>query len=78
MGFETAKLYLDAHEAGLLSTDAGKAMDLANNQAGILAAETLKRTGKISAASIEEEAIKQLKAEKLIVLKPGNGLRGTK
>lgn len=76
LGPEMAKQYLDAHEAGLPASDPGRAMDLANNQSGILAAEALKKQGKCTEETIEKEGIHLLKSGKLVVLKPGNPSRG--
>lgn len=76
LGSETAKKYLDAHEAGLPTSDQGRAMDLANNHAGILATESLKKRNQCTLEEIEREALKALNSKKLVVLKPGNAPRG--
>lgn len=72
LGPELAQKFLDAHEAGLPASDQGRAMDLANNRAGILAAELLKRRTQCTLEGIESEAMKALTTKKLVVLKPGN------
>lgn len=76
LGPEMAKKYLDAHEAGLSTSDEGRAMDLANNHAGVLAAESLKKRNLCTLEEIERDAMKALKAKKLVILKPGNAPRG--
>lgn len=47
-------------------------MDLANNQSGVLAAVSLKKQDKCNLKNIEYEALKALKEQKLVILKPGN------
>lgn len=70
LGSDTAKLFLDAHEASGNTQDASRAMDLANNRAGLLAAEKLKRNDKLSEMSIEQEALQALREKSLVVLSP--------
>jgi hypothetical protein len=71
VGSDLAKKFLDAHE----SKDKGesKSMDLANNRAGLLAAELLQKQGKFTEEKIEQEALKELKEGTLIVVNPKGG-----
>lgn len=78
LGPDLAKTFLDAHEAGAPTSDPDRAMDLANNQSGLLAAESLKRQGKCTEENIVNAALTALRSKKLVVLKPGNSLRGKK
>lgn len=45
-------------------------MDLANNRAGLLAAEELKKTGKLNLEEIEKAAMRELRGRSLVVLHP--------
>lgn len=67
---EMAKKFLDAHESNEPDSDPGKAMDLANNRAGLLAAESLLKAGKLNEEEIEKAALDELRNKTLIVLKP--------
>ncbi len=70
LGANLAKEFLDAHESEDSSENPSKAMDLANNRAGILAAEKLINSGKFSLDAVKQEALKGIKDGTLIVLKP--------
>jgi hypothetical protein len=70
---EMAKKFLDAHESNEPDSDPGKAMDLANNRAGLLAAESLLKAGKLNQEEIEKAALNELRNKTLIVLKPKGG-----
>jgi hypothetical protein len=72
LGPDLAKEFLDAHEFGQTG-EPGSAMDLANNRAGLLTAEKLRREGKLNQDEVEKEAIKALKEKTLVVLKPKGG-----
>ena len=71
IGSDLAKKFLDAHESN--DKGASKSMDLANNRAGLLAAERLQRQDRFSEAEIEKEALKELKEGTLIVVNPKGG-----
>ncbi|NBX76563.1 MAG: hypothetical protein EBQ92_08405 [Proteobacteria bacterium] len=73
LGPEMAKKFLDAHESNQGSDNAERAMDLANNRAGLLAAERLQKNGSLTEDQIEKEALAALKDGTLIVLKPKGG-----
>jgi hypothetical protein len=73
LGPEMAKKFLDAHESNQGIDNAEKAMDLANNRAGLLAAEKLQKNGDLTDEQIENEALAALKDGTLIVLKPKGG-----
>ncbi len=68
-----AKKFLDAHESNQGIDNAEKAMDLANNRAGLLAAEKLQKNSTLTDEQIENEALAALKDGTLIVLKPKGG-----
>ena len=70
LGPDLAKEFLDAHEADSSGDDPDKAMDLANNRAGLLAAEHLRKEKRLTDAEIEREAEEALAGKTLIVLKP--------
>ena len=73
LGPDTAKIFLDAHETGQKGDSADRAMDLANNRAGILAAERLRTGGSLDNEHIEKEALNALKEGSLIILKSKGG-----
>lgn len=75
LGPDMAKIFLDAHEAGQSEDKAERAMDLANNRAGLLAAERLRKNGTLDEAPIENEALNALNDGTLIILKPKGGPR---
>lgn len=75
LGSDLAKVFLDAHEAGQSKDSAERAMDLANNRAGLLAAERLRKNQTLDEVHIEKEALRALKDGTLIVLKPKGGIR---
>lgn len=66
-----AKGVLDAHENNPKEPLDQKAMDLANNRAGIFAAEQLVKNKNFTAHELKKEFLKQLKEGSLIVIKPG-------
>lgn len=67
-GAENAKKFLDAHEDNPRQPEAEKAMDLANNRAGILEAEKFIKLKKMSDQDVERMALKELRERKLSVL----------
>lgn len=74
IGPELAKDFLDAHEMN--GKDApGKAMDLANNRAGLLVSEQLRKEGRLTDTEIESECIKAMKDHTLIILKPKGDIK---
>lgn len=70
VGVDQAQKFLDAHEANPRQTQEAKAMDLANNRAGLLEAQRLQQQGKLDLEHVEESALEHLKYKKLIILKP--------
>lgn len=72
---DLAKKFLDAHEANEPDSDPGRAMDLANNRAGLLAAERLSKANKLNDEEIEKAAIDELRNKTLIILKPKGGFQ---
>lgn len=72
LGAERAQLYLDAHEENPLQPPAERAMDLANNRGGILGAQRLMKNNKsFDLKSLEQSALDDLRARRLIILNPG-------
>jgi hypothetical protein len=71
LGSEMAQTFLDAHEENSLQSNEEKAMDLANNRGGILAAQKLQKENKLELKNIENKALEDLRANKLIIIKPG-------
>lgn len=69
-GPEIAQKILDAHEDGADQPIEEKAMDLANNRAGLLACERLKKQNKCLGPSLMEEFKLDLNARRLVILKP--------
>ena len=67
MGF--AQMFLDAHENNIYQTETEKAMDLANNRAGLLESGRLEKQKKLNLKNLEKAALKHLREQKLIVLK---------
>ena len=74
LGPDFEKNLLDAHEAEPNQPIDQKSMDMANNRAGILAANQLIRLNQYSNEKIVEIFMRDLKQGKLIVLKPGRNL----
>ena len=72
---DLAKKFLDAHEANDLDSDPDKAMDLANNRAGLLAAERLSKANKLNDEEIEKAALEELQNKTLVVLKHKGGFQ---
>lgn len=66
-----AKSVLDAHENNPKEPLDQKSMDLANNRAGIFAAEQLLKNKNFSLPELKKEFLKQLKDGSIIVIKPG-------
>jgi hypothetical protein len=71
LGSEMAQTFLDAHEENSLQSIEEKAMDLANNRGGILAAQKLQKENKLDLKNLENKALEDLRANKLIIIKPG-------
>ncbi|MBN8554788.1 MAG: hypothetical protein J0L93_05030 [Deltaproteobacteria bacterium] len=67
---ELAKTFLDAHEADEDIKSIGRAMDLANNRAGLATAETLRKKNNLNQIAIEKEAMKALKEKTLVIIRP--------
>jgi hypothetical protein len=70
LGSSDAQLFLDAHENNYRQPTEQKAMDLANNRAGLLEAERLKKSNFLDLKNIETKALEYLKQSKLVILKP--------
>ena len=73
VGVNQAQKFLDAHEANTRQTQEAKAMDLANNRAGLLEANRLLEQKQLDLKHIEQSALEHLKYKKLIVLEPSGG-----
>ena len=73
LGVDQAQKFLDAHEANARLTQEAKAMDLANNRAGLLEAQRLQQQKQLDLEHIEQAALEHLKYKKLIILKPSGG-----
>jgi len=73
LGPDLAKQFLDAHEGAGRSNDPNRAMDLANNRAGLLAAEKLRKEGNLTESRLEKEALESIKNRTLVVLEPRGG-----
>ena len=71
LGSEMAQTFLDAHEENPLQPNEEKSMDLANNRGGILSAQKLQKENKLELKNLENQALDDLRANKLIVIKPG-------
>lgn len=72
IGAERAQLYLDAHEENRLQPPAERAMDVANNRGGILGAQRLMKNNKeFDLKSLEQSALDDLRARRLIIFNPG-------
>lgn len=74
LGPDMAKQFLDAHGGAGRSNDPNRAMDLANNRAGLLAAEKLRKGGNLSEDKLEKEALDGIKNKTLVVLEPRSGV----
>jgi hypothetical protein len=70
LGAEKAQKFLNAHEQEPTQPANEKAMDLANNRAGILAAESLIKEKKFSEEELTKRFQKALSQGDLVVLKP--------
>jgi hypothetical protein len=70
LGSEMAQTFLDAHEENPLQPNEERSMDLANNRGGILSAQKLQKENKLDLKNLENQALDDLRANKLIVLKP--------
>lgn len=72
IGAERAQMYLDAHEENRLQPAAERAMDLANNRGGILAAQKLiKVNPSFDLKTLEQSALDDLRGRRLVILNPG-------
>ncbi len=76
LGSDLAKQFLDAHEGDGRTNDPSRAMDLANNRAGLITAEKLLREGTLTESTLEKSALDAIAAKTLIVLEPRD--RGSK
>lgn len=74
IGPDAAKKFLDAHEASRRSDDPNRAMDLANNRAGLLSGDRLRKEGKLTLEELEKDANASLRNKTLVVLKPRGGV----
>ncbi len=68
---ERAQIYLDAHEENRLQPTAERAMELANNRGGILAAQKLLNNGPFELRQLEQQALDDLRSHRLVILNPG-------
>ncbi|MBC7465970.1 MAG: hypothetical protein H7256_08250 [Bdellovibrio sp.] len=73
LGMDMAKDILDAHEKTLGQTAASRAMDLANNRAGLLASDKLLKENKFSEENMVAELQDQIKNGNLSIIKPTQG-----
>jgi hypothetical protein len=73
LGIDQSQKFLDAHEANPRQTQEAKAMDLANNRAGLLEAQRLLQQKQLDLEHIEKATLEYLKYKKLIILKPSGG-----
>ncbi len=71
IGTDRAQRYLDAHEMNPSQPASERAMDLANNRGGILAAQKLKDKGNLNDEQIERAGLEALRKNELVVLEPG-------
>ena len=71
LGTDMTQKFLDAHEENPIQKPEVKAMDLANNRGGILAAQKMLKSNIYNLKDIEKEALDQLRNKKMSVLKPG-------
>lgn len=71
LGPEKALLFLEAHENNSLQPTEEKAMDTANNRAGILAAQNLLSDKSFDLKKLEQTALDALRERRMIVLNPG-------
>lgn len=71
LGADMTQKFLDAHEENPIQKPEDKAMDLANNRGGILAAQRMLKNKSYNLKEIEKEALNQLRNKKMSVLKPG-------
>jgi hypothetical protein len=69
MGSELAKKFLDAHEQEPNQPEQEKAMDLANNRAGLLVAKQMLREKRFSKPALLESFQEELNSNRLIVIK---------
>lgn len=75
LGLDLAKEFLDAHEVSEDVSSPSRAMDLANNRAGLTVSDRLRRNGVLDLKTIEDSALEELKQRRLVVLKPQGGPR---
>lgn len=68
LGSDLAQKFLDAHENNTYQSEEARAMDLANNRAGLLEAQRLQQSNKLNLSEIEKSALKHLKEQKLSIL----------
>jgi len=68
LGVEKTKKFLDAHENNPVQPSSEKAMDLANNRAGILVTLKLREKNVFNVDNIKKEAITSLRDKSLVVL----------
>ena len=68
IGSDLAEKFLDAHEATARHGTEDTAMDLANNRAGLLESERLRKSGNLTETKIEEKGLEALKFNKMVVL----------
>lgn len=70
-GQKIATEILDAHENNPKEPLDQKAMDLANNRAGALAGEQLRKNKEFNNINLKKEFLKQLESGSLIIIAPG-------
>lgn len=70
LGTDTAQKFLNAHEQETIQPENEKAMDLANNRAGVLLAEKLLNTKTFNIEKVKTSFMEALKNKTLIVLRP--------
>lgn len=71
LGTDLAQKFLHAHEENPIQKPEDKAMDHANNQSGIKAAQIMLKNKSYTFNNIKTEALEQLRNKKLNILKPG-------
>lgn len=75
LGMDLAKDILDAHEKSPGQKAASRAMDLANNRAGLLASDKIINENKYSDSEVIVQLQNQMKNGNLVIIKPTVGAK---
>lgn len=70
VGSDRAQMFLEAHETNKHQSSIEKKMDTTNNERGLQTFDRLRRNDQFSQANLEMEALRELKAGTLVVVKP--------